>query len=50
VVLGTGEVDWVSVLRAAARSGVKKYYLEEEHPNAVGQIPQSLEYLRNLRL
>jgi sugar phosphate isomerase/epimerase len=48
VVLGTGEVDWPSVLRAARASGVKHYYIEEEHPDAVQQIPQSLEYLKNL--
>jgi len=50
VPLGTGEIDWPPVLRAALRSGVRRFYIEEEHPNAVKQIPQTLDYLRNLRL
>ena len=49
VPLGTGEVDWPPVLAAAANTGVKHYFIEEEHPDAAAQIPQSLAYLRNLR-
>jgi hypothetical protein len=43
-------VDWVSTLRAAEKHGVKEYFLEEEHPNAVAQMRQSLRYLETLRL
>lgn len=50
VPLGTGEIDWPPVLRAALKTGVRRFYIEEEHPNAVKQIPQTLDYLRNLRL
>jgi sugar phosphate isomerase/epimerase len=50
VPLGAGEVDWVSTLRAAEKHGVKEYFLEEEHPNAVAQMRQSLRYLETLRL
>lgn len=50
VPLGTGEIDWPPVLRAALKTGVRRFYVEEEHPNAVKQIPQTLDYLRNLRL
>ena len=49
VPLGTGEVDWPPVLRAAAKTGVRHYYIEEEHPDAVRQIRQSLRYLENVR-
>jgi len=49
VPLGTGELDFPSIFRAAARYGVKHYYIEEEHPNAVAQIRQSLAYLRRLK-
>ena len=49
VPLGTGEVQWRPVLDAARKHGVKHYYLEEEHPNTVEQIRQSLGYLRELR-
>jgi sugar phosphate isomerase/epimerase len=48
VPLGAGEIDWPSVLRAAVESGVRRYYLEEEHPDAATQIPRSLDYLRKL--
>lgn len=49
VPLGTGELDFPSIFRAAAAHGVKRYYIEEEHPNAVAQIRQSLAYLRRLK-
>jgi sugar phosphate isomerase/epimerase len=49
VPLGTGEVAWSRVLEAARKQGVQHYYLEEEHPNAVAQIRQSLQYLQHIR-
>lgn len=48
VPLGTGEVRWRTVLNAARKHGVRHYYLEEEHPNTVAQIRQSLRYLEHL--
>ena len=50
VPLGTGDVNWVATLKAARKSGVRKYYIEEEHPDAENQIRQSLRYLESLRL
>jgi len=50
VVLGTGIVAWPAVLKAAMKAGVKWYFIEDEHPDAVKQIPQSLDYLRSLKL
>lgn len=50
VVLGTGQTDWPAVLRAARRAGVKYYFLEDESPDVLRQIPASLEYLRSVRL
>ncbi|MBI5283038.1 MAG: sugar phosphate isomerase/epimerase [Candidatus Solibacter usitatus] len=47
---GKGEVDWRRVLKAARAHGVRHYFIEEEHPNAVPQIKETLEYLKNLRL
>jgi sugar phosphate isomerase/epimerase len=49
VPLGTGEVNWPPLLEAARKHGVRHYYLEEEHPNAVEQIRQSLRYLERVR-
>jgi sugar phosphate isomerase/epimerase len=49
VVAGTGQMDWPAIFRAASKSGVKHYFIEDEHPKAVEQIPQSLKYLRSLK-
>ncbi|MCM3871063.1 MAG: sugar phosphate isomerase/epimerase [Pyrinomonadaceae bacterium] len=50
VVLGTGVIDWVAVFRAARKAGVKWYFLEDESPTSVQQIPQSLSYMEKLKL
>jgi sugar phosphate isomerase/epimerase len=49
VVLGTGQVAWSPILQAAQKSGVKHYFIEDEHPNAAQQVPESLKYLKTLR-
>ncbi|MFL6280697.1 MAG: sugar phosphate isomerase/epimerase family protein, partial [Vicinamibacterales bacterium] len=50
VALGTGIIDWTAVMKAAIKARVKWYLIEDEHPAAVRQIPQSVEYLRRLSL
>lgn len=49
VPLGTGQVDWTSVLAAARKSGVKYYFIEDESPDVLTQIPVTLKFLRDLR-
>jgi sugar phosphate isomerase/epimerase len=49
VTLGTGTIDWQRVMKAAVNARVKWYFVEDEHPEAVKQIPQSIEYLRRLK-
>jgi sugar phosphate isomerase/epimerase len=49
VVLGTGQVPWQPIFKAAAKSGVKHYFIEDEHPKAAEQIPQTLKYLQTLK-
>jgi sugar phosphate isomerase/epimerase len=49
VVLGSGVMDWPSILRAAKKAGVKWYFIEDESPTAVTQIPQSLKYLETVK-
>ena len=49
VVLGTGQVDWKSVLDAAIKNGVQQYFIEDESEDAMNQIPQTLEYLHRLK-
>jgi sugar phosphate isomerase/epimerase len=48
VTLGTGTIDWRAVMRAATKARVRWYFIEDEHPQAATQIPQSLDYLRKL--
>lgn len=50
VVLGTGQLDFPAILRAAKANGVTHYYIEDEHPDAEAQVPKSLEYLRGLKV
>jgi sugar phosphate isomerase/epimerase len=49
VVLGTGQMDWPAILKAAKRGGVKWYFIEDESPTAAEQIPQSLKYLQSVK-
>ena len=48
VALGTGQVDWPAFFRAAQRVGVKYYFIEDESPTVVEQIPQSLRFLESV--
>jgi sugar phosphate isomerase/epimerase len=49
VTIGTGQVNWPAVLAAAKKSGVKEYFIEDESPTSVEQIPNSLKYLAGVR-
>ena len=49
VVVGEGIIDWPNVFRAARNAGVKWYFIEDESPSSVAQIPQSLRYLERLK-
>ena len=49
VALGTGIMDWPAILRAAKKAGVKWYFIEDEAPTSVEQIPQSLRFLEQLK-
>ena len=50
VAVGSGEIDWKAVLRASQDAGVGHYFIEDETPDPLANIPASLEYLRNLKL
>jgi sugar phosphate isomerase/epimerase len=49
VVIGQGVIDWPSIFRAAKKAGVKWYFLEDESPASVTQIPESLRYLETVK-
>jgi sugar phosphate isomerase/epimerase len=48
VVLGSGQIDIVAALKAAQEIGVKHYFIEDESPSVVEQIPLSVRYLESL--
>ncbi|MHC4400635.1 MAG: sugar phosphate isomerase/epimerase family protein, partial [Planctomycetota bacterium] len=48
VALGTGQVDWPALFRASQAVGVKYYFIEDESPTVVDQIPRSLRFLEQL--
>lgn len=50
VAVGSGLVDWPAVLKAAREVGVKHYFIEDETPTPLVCIPDSLKYLRALKL
>jgi sugar phosphate isomerase/epimerase len=47
VALGTGQVDWPALLSASQDVGVKYYFIEDESPQPLVQIPQSLRFLES---
>lgn len=49
VALGDGEIDWPAVLSAAERQGAYLYFIEDESPDPMRCIPESLGYLNSLR-
>jgi sugar phosphate isomerase/epimerase len=49
VALGTGTLDWPAILKAAEKAGVKWYFIEDESPTSVEQIPQSLRFLEQVK-
>jgi sugar phosphate isomerase/epimerase len=48
-VIGQGQVDWKALMAAAEKDGFEYYYLEDETPDPVGNVPPSLSHLEGLR-
>lgn len=48
VVLGTGQIDIAGLVRRAGELGMEYLFIEDESSRVVEQVPQSLEFLRNL--
>ena len=49
VALGTGMMDWPTILKAAKDAGVKHYFIEDESPTSAQQIPISLKFLEQVK-
>lgn len=50
VAVGTGQINWPSVLKTAQDIGVQHFFIEDETPTPIVCIPDSLKYLRGLKL
>ena len=48
VVLGTGQIDIAGLVKRAGELNMEYLFIEDESSRVVEQVPQSLEYLRNL--
>jgi sugar phosphate isomerase/epimerase len=48
VALGTGQIDIPAVMKAAQKSSIQYYYIEDESNDVNIQVPQSLAFLRKL--
>ncbi|MDN3690456.1 sugar phosphate isomerase/epimerase [Cyclobacterium jeungdonense] len=49
VVLGTGQLDLPSILKAAKEAGIEHFYIEDESPVYYRQVPKSIDYLQGLK-
>ena len=50
VPVGSGQIDFPAVLRAAVKAGVRRYYVEDESADPLAHIPESVAYLEGLKL
>jgi sugar phosphate isomerase/epimerase len=48
VALGQGQIDFRSLLGAAHKAGVKWYFIEDESPRVLEQVPVTLRYLEEV--
>lgn len=49
VAVGTGQLNYPEIIKAAKAVGIKHYFIEDESPNHAAQIPVTIAYLRGLR-
>jgi sugar phosphate isomerase/epimerase len=50
VAVGQGQLDWPAILRTAQEIGIRHYFIEDETPTPMQCIPDSLKYVRGLKL
>lgn len=48
VTLGTGQMDLKKILKAAKKSSIEHFYIEDENDNSWNQVPLSIAYLKSL--
>ena len=49
VALGTGQINLPAILKAAKKSGIEHFYIEDESPSYATQVPQTIAYLKSLK-
>ncbi len=49
VAIGTGMMKWNDILKAAEKAGVKWYFIEDESPVSIEQIPVSMRFLERVK-
>lgn len=49
VVLGTGDVGIADIMKVAKKYGVQYFFIEDESPRSMEQVPQSLAFLKGLK-
>jgi sugar phosphate isomerase/epimerase len=49
VALGAGQLDIPAILKAAKKSAIKHYYIEDESPSYGKQVPVTMSYLKGLK-
>ena len=47
--IGEGQVNWPAVLAAAQQDGFEYYYIEDETPDPMTNVPKSISYLKHLK-
>jgi sugar phosphate isomerase/epimerase len=48
VILGTGEINIPGILKEANKLGIKYMFIEDESPDPLYQVPESIKYLKSL--
>jgi sugar phosphate isomerase/epimerase len=46
---GEGQVNWGALMAAAQKDGLQYYYIEDETPDPVRNVPKSIAYLETLK-
>ncbi|WAC09619.1 sugar phosphate isomerase/epimerase family protein [Dyadobacter pollutisoli] len=49
VALGTGSIDIPAVLKAAKKVGIVHYFIEDESPSYLKQIPQTIAFVKSVK-
>jgi len=48
-VIGEGQVNWSDVMAAAQKDGLEHFYIEDETPDPVTNVPKSITFLERLK-